>query len=336
MNTITKPAALLVVLGLVGGSAMAQLNIDKIDSSNNNKTIVIRPNTNSKEKITVVVEGDKITVNGKPVDEFKSEAIDITRGLPASPEQGFFGLGTPDASTFRGGWNMTRDGAGNMANKALLGVRTDKSDKGALVEEVTEGSAAEKAGLKNGDVITQLDDNVITDAASLFKAVSKYNAEDKVTISYLREGKEAKTTAVLTKNNAPSASNVNPFPGDFEGRNFNFRMLPEDVDREFRRLDRDVNRGRKPKLGIQIQDTEDNSGVTVLDVSNSSAAGKAGLLKGDLISSVNGKKVTSSNELKDLIADAKEGDSIKVTYSRNSKKMETTIKIPKKLQVADL
>jgi len=85
------------------------------------------------------------------------------------------------------------------SNKAILGVVTEKSEKGALVKEVNKESAAAKAGLQVGDVITKLGDTKIESADGLYNAVGKYKPEEKVSIGYLRDGKEKTTSAVLGK-----------------------------------------------------------------------------------------------------------------------------------------
>ncbi len=54
-----------------------------------------------------------------------------------------------------------------------------------------------KAGLKNGDVITKLDGQVIDGSESLVATVRGHRPGDSVTITYLRDGKTHTTTASL-------------------------------------------------------------------------------------------------------------------------------------------
>ncbi len=69
--------------------------------------------------------------------------------------------------------------------------------EGAQVEEVTDGSTAQEAGLENGDVITKVDDTVITGADSLVATVRSYRPGDEVTITFRRDGGD-EDTAKLT------------------------------------------------------------------------------------------------------------------------------------------
>jgi len=77
--------------------------------------------------------------------------------------------------------------------------------EGAKVNDVSSGSAAASAGLQNGDVITKVDDTMITDADSLVATVRSYRPGDKVTVTYTRDGNEQ--TATLTLDSDATASN---------------------------------------------------------------------------------------------------------------------------------
>lgn len=77
----------------------------------------------------------------------------------------------------------------------------DKDIEGVVVVEVVNGSPADKAGIKAGDVITELGGEKIADVASLRVALYKYNAGDKVEIKVVRGSKENTVTATLTEGN---------------------------------------------------------------------------------------------------------------------------------------
>lgn len=68
---------------------------------------------------------------------------------------------------------------------------------GAAVAQVTSGSAAEKAGIKVGDVITNLGSRVIDDASSLTAAVREQAAGSTVKVTYLRDGKSQSVDVTL-------------------------------------------------------------------------------------------------------------------------------------------
>ncbi len=75
-----------------------------------------------------------------------------------------------------------------------LGV---KQGEGVYVSGVNEGSAAKEAGIKEGDYITAINDVEINSASSMVEQVANYRPGDKITITYMRDGKEKKGTATL-------------------------------------------------------------------------------------------------------------------------------------------
>ena len=76
---------------------------------------------------------------------------------------------------------------------------------GAEIQEVTAGSTAEDAGIQKGDVITKVDDHLITDADSLVATIRSYRPGDKVTVTYERGGQTK--TAELTLDSDAESSN---------------------------------------------------------------------------------------------------------------------------------
>jgi serine protease Do len=295
------------------------------DKLGENEQLIIKKKGDKDTKVTIEIKGDEVTVNGKPLDEFDDDNVVIKKGKANG-----FALAGPRSPYRSGTWSYSDNFSGN-GNTAFLGVVTEKADKsGAKIEEITEGSAADKAGLKEGDVITKIDDANITSPEDLTKVIHKHKAEDKVTISYERNGKSEKTTATLGKNKAMAFNfeggprfNMTPMPDfNFEwpnGENFhNFSM------------------GGRPRLGIKAQDTEDGKGVKVLDVDDESAAGKAGIKEDDIITEFDGKKVNTAQELASAAREAKDKPSVKITFIRDGKTQTVEVKTPKKLRTADL
>lgn len=84
-------------------------------------------------------------------------------------------------------------------NKVRLGVMIEDTDNanGAVIVDVNKGSAAAKAGLIEGDIITKFHKTKITNADTLIEAVSKQACGDKVKIQFTRDGKKEKTSTKL-------------------------------------------------------------------------------------------------------------------------------------------
>jgi serine protease Do len=321
----------LAVLALgfsLGASAQTQekqLPLKKKDGS-----ITIRKKGDSNEKTTIVIEGDKITVNGKPLEDLKDSDIEVLR------ERSFAPLARIRDRVPMGSLRMMRDDFPFGGSRAFLGVASEKNEKGAKINSVEKESAAEKAGLKKDDIITKIGDTKIDGADDLFSAINNYKPEDKVTITYLRDGKEGQVTATLGK--TESLARTFKFDGkDFSEnfkRDFNFKMpsipsIPRMDGMEF-------SFSRKPRLGVEIQDLSEGKGVKILDVDSESAAAKAGLQKDDVITEIDGKAVASVDELRSHVRDWKDGDSAKITYQRAGKTQTATVSFPKKLKTAEL
>jgi serine protease Do len=329
MNTNRKISA-LTLAALLSFTVVTAQKADKKekgkDKDKKSQTITIVRSGDSDEKVTVEVNGDKVTVNGKPVEEYKGGDVEVITGSNdvynwVRPGR-LSALKAPMAPMAMSG--IAGDHFFSVGgNEAVLGVSTEKTDAGIKITEVTKESAAEKAGLKEGDIITKIDDKAIEDAGDVFEAISKKKPEDKVTVTYKRDGKEQTATATLKKNEhgfAMAMSDDQDFNWNFDngqgGRSYSF--------------------SRRPKLGLQVEDLEQGSGVKILDVNTETPAGKAGLQKDDVITSFNGKEIKGVDDIRNAMRDVKEGESVKVTYQRGGSTQTADIKFPKAVKKASL
>lgn len=308
-----------ITLTLMAVSLTAVAQTDQKEKSEDSKE--------KNKKVTIVVDGENVIVNGKNLKDMSPEEKEKLgdMNLRIAPSIRLRGLHNGDR-LFDMDEIRIRKPEGTP--RAFLGVMSEKHDKGAKITSVTKESAAAKAGLQKDDIITKVNDQNITDSEDLFETIRKFKPEDKVTISYLRDGQLKTTTAVLGKT---MDMDVDFNFDDRLGRSFDFDM-PE--LRELEKLN--WNFSRKPRLGIEIQDTEDGKGVQVTEVEDETPAQKAGLQEKDIITSINGKSVTSVDEIKAVLKDLKEGDLIKAGITRSGKAQTLEIKIPKKLKTADL
>lgn len=89
---------------------------------------------------------------------------------------------------------------GEKISHPSLGVSVNAAeDGGALVAAVTPGSAAEKAGLQRGDVITKFGDKAVNDSNDLVGAVQAGKVGDRVEIQFKRNGSDQKATVTLAE-----------------------------------------------------------------------------------------------------------------------------------------
>jgi serine protease Do len=306
----------------------------------------------TEERVNVLIDGDKIIINGEEVAENdpringqgKNGVILKKMVTPGKNNKGYklvegkpLDMNIDDVLTFA---------APAQSNAAFLGVLSEENELGAKINEVSEGSPAEKAGLKKDDIITNVNDEKITGPKDLYEAIGKYKPSDKVQISILKNGTKTKLTAELEKNKAQSFSYSMPnqgitiepnfVPNTPRGRGnngtqrfgFELPQMPE--------LNSFFGNIEKPKLGISVEDVEENEGVKISSVSENSPAAKAGLKEDDIITEVNDKKVKDVDGIKPIIKGATEGTIFKFNITRNGKKTVIEVKIPKKLKTADL
>lgn len=322
-----KPIALLFlsVTGICQLHAQNEKSSDSLAGQNEN--IIIHKKGPVKEKVTVVIDGNDITVNGKPVDDFKSSDIDIIKNDLSDMDFDMSGdiaavpPVAPHIQAFRN--DMMRK---VKTNTAFLGVMSEKTEKGAKITDVTKSSAAEKAGLKTGDIITKINDAAITGPDDLYKIIGQHKADDKVTITYLRSGKQETVQAILGKSDHMRVYSWNSPDAEFNMKGFAPHNFSFDWNDD------------KPRLGIEAQDTEDGNGVKITDIDNDedAPAVKAGLKEQDIITQINGKAVNSVDDLKESVKDSKKGDTIKITFKRNNQTQTVDVKFPKELKTIDL
>ncbi|HTQ63941.1 MAG TPA: PDZ domain-containing protein [Puia sp.] len=299
---------------------------DKIKTENGDE-IIIKRKGDKDSKITVEIKDGNLLINGKPADEFEDDNLSIIRRKDGDGDVFAFAPRSP----FRGGYSWNGDELVD-SKTAFLGVSSEKSDNGGVeVREVTKGSAAEKIGLKKGDIITKIDDAQIDDPEDLTKAVRSHKPDDKIVITYKRDGKVQTSTATLGKMQMNMAYNFK-----MPNMNENFDLVVPPPGAPYPRPYAFSWNSSGPKIGIKAQDTENGKGVKVLDVDDESPAEKAGIKEGDIITQFDGKEVNGAGQLAELARAAKTKPSVKVKLNRGGKLQDVEVKIPRKLKTADL
>lgn len=218
--------------------------------------------------------------------------------------------------------------------RAALGVYTDPSSRehGALLKGIMPGSAAEKAGLRSGDLITSINGRDITSADELVRAISGgHKPGDEVLIGYERGGKNREIKARLGR--ADSRSSMRRFGFGPEGG----MNMPEMPGAMFRPLPIAPNDdAAAPKLGVSAEDRADGRGVRVLAVKPGSAAAQAGIREGDVLTRIDDEPIGSVDELQAGIRSHKAGDRLELRYERSGKAATANVLLPKELRRKDL
>ncbi len=314
---------------------------DKKKEKSETEQIIITRKGKGDDKVVVEISGDKVTVNGKPLEDYKDEKGNIS--VRKSKGYGLNSLaitvprGQSSLWSFDDNNNVQLELEKYYADRAMLGVSTEKTEEGVKVQSITKESGAEKAGLQKGDIILSIDDTKIETPDDLSKAVRQHKPGDKVTVTYQRDKKQNKATAELTKWKGITAWT------DTWSDNFNFDHIVPKLQaipqlKNFRyEGNYDFNlSGSTPKLGLSVQDTDEGTGVKVIDVDKDSNAEKAGIKKDDIITDVDNTVIKGTDDIVKTLKASKEKGSVLFKLKRNGKTQSIEVRMPKKIKTADL
>lgn len=179
--------------------------------------------------------------------------------------------------------------------------------EGVMVADVTKDGPADKAGLKQGDVILELDGKKVADSARLRNIIATMAPGTKVTLKILRNGKEKNIIATLGK---LETEKIVPETEERLEELFGLQVAPFDQEMaEKYRLDKSLK------------------GVVVTKIDPYSPAHRAGLNEGDLIIAVNRKKLESIEEFNDMVLNLKKGDVVLFQVIRQNRSFYVAFKL---------
>jgi S1-C subfamily serine protease len=144
---------------------------------------------------------------------------------------------------------------------------------GALVAAVAQGSAAERAGIKTGDIITSINGTPMKSGGELRNAIGMMRIGDKVEIGLLRDGKPQKVTALIAERNEGEIANA-----------------------------ADINEALE---GAEFVDAPNGAGVLVRSVQEGSPAAQSGLRANDVIVGVGRTPISNTKTFRAAAKGAK-------------------------------
>lgn len=196
---------------------------------------------------------------------------------------------------------------------------------GAYVEDVSEDTAAHKSGLRAGDIIVSVDGETIRSARHLSRMVSETPDGGALQIEYARGTQ--KNTVTVTPEARQMTRRMGPGPA-LRGpgaQQYFFRQGPEGTRPRVW-----TGRGR---LGVGVQGLTEQlagyfgvtEGVLVTQVEENSAAGKAGVKAGDVITAVNGKPVKDTGDIFEHLSGVEDGKVVPVEISRDKTRQTLSV-----------
>ena len=211
------------------------------------------------------------------------------------------------------------------------------AERGVVLGKIVPDSPAAKAGLKENDVVTEINGQRVEGAAQFRRMIHEIPAGRSIQLTVWRDGRTQTVSATLGKSEERhhAMKMLAPTPGAFA-----FRMpeLPEIPPMEWN--GNMVFGGGQPRLGIDAEDVSgqlgaffgapDGEGILVRDVNSGSPAEKAGVKAGDVITSLNGERIRTVGELREkLSAKGEDKDrTAKLGVLRNKSQLTLSVELP--------
>lgn len=186
-----------------------------------------------------------------------------------------------------------------------------KDSKGALVNEVVKGSPADRAGLREYDVIVEVDGKQIEDHQTLTNLIASYSPGSTINLKIIRDGKTRELSVKLDERQEEDS----PAP-KLSQKSTTLEKLGLQVSELTRRL--------QSQYGY-----EGESGVIVTNIRDGSPADEKGLAPGDLITEVNRQSVSSVREFERIVESVKAGDIVLFQVQRGSRNFFIAMRVPK-------
>ena len=208
------------------------------------------------------------------------------------------------------------------------------AERGALLGKIVPDSPAAKAGLKENDVITEINGQRVEGSEQFRRMIREIPAGRAAQLSVWRDGRQQTITVTLGKSEtAHHHTMVVPTPGSFAFQMPDLQELP--ALEGLRNFSFSVS--GHARLGIDAEDLEgdfgnyfgapDGEGVLVRNVFGNSPAAKAGLKAGDVITSMDGERIHSAGELREKLALKKDAKTVKLGLLRNRSEMSLTVEL---------
>jgi Do/DeqQ family serine protease len=185
---------------------------------------------------------------------------------------------------------------------------------GVIVSNVRAGSAAEKAGVKRGDIIVKINGEKVEDGNGLRNKVASTSPNTEITLTIVRENKEQNLKVTLDEFEIEGAkseeSEQSDKPAEKSEQNGKLGLSLQPLTAE---------------LGQRLNVPANTKGVVVTDVDAGSPADEKGIRKGDVILEINRKSVASLEDVRSIL-DKSGNNTVLLLISRAGQTSFVTVK----------
>jgi S1-C subfamily serine protease len=215
------------------------------------------------------------------------------------------------------------------------------AERGALVEEVTPDSPAEKAGIQANDVIVGYQGDRVEGVAELVRLVRETPPGRTVAIEVVRKGTQQKVEAVLDKGTDLHAEGfempeINVTVPHFEMPHVEGPMMQVMPGHGGRFWVGEMGCCQPRRLGIRFQEIHGQlaeyfklsgkHGVLVTSVEDDGPAATAGVKAGDVILKIGDDEIARTGDLRSALKDVEPGDQVALTVQRDGKSLDIQVK----------
>jgi serine protease Do len=194
----------------------------------------------------------------------------------------------------------------NPVDQDVMGAFKLKSTDGAFVESVVAGDPADKAGIRPGDTVVRVDNVPVKTTRDLIGYVSSKAPGSKVRLTVMRDGREQVFTVSLNERGVENAADNEKGSKGSEDSHGRLGVSVRPITPQMRQM-----------LGL----TSSIEGLFVEHVKEVSPAADANLRDGDIITQVNGRAITSTEEFAKVVKATAKGEYLRVYYYRPQAKV---------------
>ncbi|QJB56872.1 Do family serine endopeptidase [Pseudodesulfovibrio sp. zrk46] len=248
--------------------------------------------------------------SGGPLLNMQGEVIGINTAINAAAENIGFAIPSSQAKkiiaqlregkTVKRGWlGVTIQPVSETQAKAL---GLDEAT-GALIASVGKGQPADKAGVKQGDVVLEVNGLTVADNNELLRAIAGLLPGEKAKLTLWRNGKTVTRTVTLGQRGEDTMATMRP-------------EKPQKSDAVLGMSLKPVNEKEASALGL-----DKAQGLLVVDVDPTAAAADEGVRQGDVILQANQADVNSADELEKVIQRDKKRGAVMLLIKRQGQNL---------------
>jgi serine protease Do len=283
------------------------------------------------DKVRALLDEKGELANLAQVRALEESARTLVRQAP-------FELDDDDVSVF-----LTGDEGASWLGVETQEVTSDKakglklpSERGVVIGRIVPDSPAAKAGLKEDDVVTEVNGQRIEGTAQFRRTIREIPAGRTAQLTVWRDGRSQTLSVTLGKAEGRRGAWMGAAPGAFR-----VQEIPDTIEiPELPQMDWGgmLTPGMRPRLGIDAEDLSgqlgsyfaapEGEGILVREVSSGSPAEKAGLKAGDVITKLNDERIRSVGDLREKLSAKRNDKTVKLGILRNRSEMNLTVELP--------